>query len=185
MQDLSLHVLDIVENSIAAGARRIKITIIEDTGRNKLTLTIQDNGVGMDKKIMTKALDPFFSTKKTRRIGLGLSMLAQATKEANGDFHMKSKKGKGTTITATFVHDHIDRKPIGDMTETLITLIATQGRHVDFSYEHRKNNYAVIFDTKTIKQDLNDIPLNNPEVIKYLRDNLKKQIKKLDERSNK
>ncbi len=185
MQDLSLHVLDIVENSIAAGAEKIKISINEDTARNKLILTIQDNGMGMDKKTLTRALDPFFSTKKTRRIGLGLSMLAQATKEANGSFHIKSKKGKGTTITATFMHDHIDRKPIGDMTKTLMTLVATQGLDVDFLYKHHKNNYTFIFDTKTIKKDLKDIPLNNSEVIKYLRNNLKKEFKKLDERSNK
>ncbi len=127
MQDLSLHVLDIVENSIAAGAKNIKITISENIEKDVLTLTIQDNGQGIDKKTLDKVIDPFYSTKKIRRIGLGLSMLAQATKEANGNFHIKSKKGKGTTITATFVHSHIDRKPVGDMTETLITLIAAQG----------------------------------------------------------
>ncbi|MGB3339992.1 MAG: ATP-binding protein [bacterium] len=184
MQDLSLHVLDIVENSITAGAKNIKIIINENTGKDKLTLKIQDNGMGMDTKTMTKALDPFFSTKKTRRIGLGLSMLSQAAKEANGDFLITSKKGKGTTITATFMRSHIDRKPIGDMAETLITLVATQGLNVDFLYEHRKNNHGFVFDTKMIKEELKDIPLNNSEVINHLRKNLKEEFKKLDERSN-
>ena len=185
MQDLSLHILDIVENSIAAGAKNIRIIVHENLSKDTLTLKIQDNGMGMDKKTVNKALDPFFSTKKTRRIGLGLSMLSQAAKEAEGDFHIISKKGKGTTITATFIHSHIDRKPFGDMVETLITLIATQGLKVDFLYEHRKNNHGFVFDTKSIKKELKDIPLNNMEVINYLRDNLKKEFRKLDERSNK
>lgn len=183
MQDLSLHVLDIVENSIAAGAKNIKITINENIGKDTLTLKIQDNGAGMDKKTLTKALDPFYSTKTVRRIGLGLSMLAQATKEAKGNFQIKSKTGKGTTITATFMYSHIDRKPLGDMTETLITLIAAQGLNVDFIYEHHKNDHGFIFNTATIKKDLKDIPLNNIEVIDYLREKLKEEFKKLGERS--
>ncbi len=179
MRDLSLHVLDIVENSIAAGAKNIKIIINENIEKDVLTLTIQDNGKGIDKKTLDKVIDPFYSTKKIRRIGLGLSMLAQATKEADGSFNIESQKGKGTAITATFVYSHIDRKPIGDMAETLITLVATQGLNVDFIYEHHKNSHGFIFDTKSIKQELKDLPLNDPEVINHLRRNLNEELEKL------
>lgn len=185
MQDISLHVLDIVENSIAAGAKNIKIIVHENISKDTMTLKIQDNGMGMDKKTLSRALDPFFSTKKTRRIGLGLSMLVQATREAGGNFKITSKKGKGTTITAMFMHSHIDRKPLGDMAETLITLVAAQGLKVDFMYEHRKNNDGFVFDTKEIKKELKDIPLNNSEVINHLRDSLRKEFEKLEERSTK
>ena len=185
MQDLSLHVLDIVENSIAAGAGNIKIIIDENIKKDVLTLEIQDDGAGIDTENLTKVLDPFYTTKKVRRIGLGLSMLAQAAKEANGTFHINSQKGKGTTVTATFVYSHIDRKPIGDMTETLITLIAAKGVDVDFIYEHHRNGHGFIFDTKTIGNELKDLPLNNPEVINYLRNTLIEEFEKIEERSNK
>jgi anti-sigma regulatory factor (Ser/Thr protein kinase) len=184
MQDLSLHVLDIVENSIAAGAKNIKITINENIEEDVLTLTIQDNGKGIDKKMLDKVIDPFYSTKKIRRIGLGLSMLAQATKEADGSFNIESQKGKGTAITATFVHSHIDRKPIGNMADTLISLVVAKGMDVDFIYEHHRNGQGFIFDTKTIKNELKDLPLDDPEVITYLRNTLIEEFGKIEERSN-
>jgi anti-sigma regulatory factor (Ser/Thr protein kinase) len=179
MQDLSLHILDIVENSIDAGATRIEIAINEDTRKNILTLTIKDNGKGMNKKTLRKVLDPFFTTKKTRRIGLGLSMLAQATKEADGSFDIQSKKEKGTAVTATFVYNHIDRKPIGDMTETIISLIATRGHDIDFIYKHNKNSNGFTFDTRYIKKKLNTISINDSEVLNSLRQELQKQLKSI------
>ncbi len=179
MQDLSLHILDIVENSIDAGAKEIEIIIKENIKQNLLVLKIKDNGKGMDKNTVAKALDPFYTTKKTRRVGLGLSMLAQAAKEAEGSFNIKSKKGKGTTVTAKFVHDHIDRKPIGNMAETIIALIAGKGTKVDFIYEHHKNNKNFAFDTRIIKNELNDVPINNAEVLNILRENIIKELKRI------
>lgn len=184
MQDLSLHVLDIVENSIAAGAGNIKIIIDENIKEDVLTLKIQDDGAGIDTESLTKVLDPFYSTKKIRRIGLGLSMLAQATKEADGSFNIESQKGKGTAIIATFVYSHIDRKPIGNMVDTLISLVVAKGMDVDFIYEHHRNSHGFIFDTRTIKNELKDLPLNDPEVITYLRKTLIEEFEKIEERSN-
>ncbi|OGC40667.1 hypothetical protein A2Y85_00635 [candidate division WOR-3 bacterium RBG_13_43_14] len=184
MKDLSLHILDIVENSIAAGAKNIKITIDEDTKKDLLILKIQDDGKGMNKKTLSKALDPFFTTKKVRRIGLGLSMLAQATRETGGSIDIKSKKGEGACITAIFVYSHIDRKPLGDITETLISLIATRGFDIDFIYKHYKNKHGFIFDTKVIKKKLKDVPVYNTLVINYLKNNLTKEFEKLKKRSN-
>ncbi len=182
LQDLSLHILDIVENSIDAGAKKIEIIIKENVKQNMLVLKIKDNGKGMDKNTIAKALDPFYTTKKTRRIGLGLSMLAQATKEADGTFQIKSQKGKGTTVIAKFVYDHIDRKPIGNMTETIIALIAGKGMDVDFIYEHHKNSHGFVFDTRTIKKEIKDIPINNGEVLNILRENIIKELKRIGAR---
>ena len=186
MQDLSLHVLDIVENSIAAGAGNIKIIIDENIKKDVLTLEIQDDGAGIDTESLTKVLDPFYTTKEVRKgIGLGLSMLAQATKEADGSFNIESQKGKGTAIIATFIYSHIDRKPIGNMVDTLISLVVAKGADVDFIYEHHRNGHGFIFDTRTIKNELKDLPLNDPEVIIYLRNTLIEEFEKIEERSNK
>lgn len=179
MQDLSLHVLDIVENSIDAGAKKIEIIIEENTKKNMLVLKIKDNGKGMAKKTLSKVLDPFYTTKKTRRIGLGLSMLAQATREAEGSFDIKSKKGKGTKITAKFTYNHIDRKPIGDMAETLIVLIASNGLNIDFVYKHIKNGRDFVFDTKYLKKELNDVLITNSEILSLLRKKILSEIKRI------
>ncbi len=142
MEDLSLHTLDIAENAIRAGARKIEIGIFEDIEGNLLSIRIKDDGVGMDEETLKKALDPFFTTKRNRRIGLGLSMLAQAAKEAGGDIKLDSKSGKGTDVLVTFRYDHLDRKPLGDMNETMATLIAGHPE-VHFIYEHKKNGETV------------------------------------------
>ncbi len=142
MEDLSLHTLDVAENAIRAGARKIEIGIFEDIEGNLLSIRIKDDGVGMDEETLEKALDPFFTTKRNRRIGLGLSMLAQAAKEAGGDIKLDSKIGKGTDVLATFRYDHLDRKPLGDMNETMATLIAGHPE-VRFIYEHKKNGETV------------------------------------------
>ena len=99
MEDLSLHVLDIVENSVAAGADEIKIKITEDSKKDVLSLEVIDNGSGMDGETTKKALDPFYTTKTVRRFGFGLSLLSEAAKTANGSFYIESKKGEGTTFT--------------------------------------------------------------------------------------
>ena len=179
MQDLSLHILDIVENSINAGAKRIEIIIEENTKKNMFVLRIKDNGKGMDKKTLAKVLDPFYTTKKTKRIGLGLSMLAQATREAEGTFNIKSKKGQGTTIIAKFVYNHIDRKPIGNMAETMIALIASNGLNIDFIYAHSKNGQGFVFDTKYFKKELKDLSINDPEVLSLLRKRISGGLKKI------
>lgn len=177
MKDLSLHILDIVENSIDAGATKIEITVEEKIKQNILLLKIKDNGKGMDKEIVKKVLDPFYTTRNTRRIGLGLPMLAQATKEAEGSIDIKSKKEKGTTIIAKFVYDHIDRKPFGNMPETIINLIASKGLQIDIIYKHCKNENCFIFNSIEIKKRLEDVVINNPEVLSFLKKEIQKGLK--------
>jgi anti-sigma regulatory factor (Ser/Thr protein kinase) len=142
MQDLSLHILDIVENSITASASRIKILIVEDTPRDLLSLEITDNGQGMDPEVRRGALDPFFTTRSTRRVGLGLPLLAQAARESGGTLEIASEPGRGTTVKATFQLSHPDRKPLGDVAETLRTILC--GRpELDLQFEYQRDSRVV------------------------------------------
>jgi len=168
VQDLSLHILDIVENSLAAGAQRVEIRIEEDLQSDRMTIEIIDDGSGMDEEMMRKALDPFFTTKTTRRVGLGLPLLAEACRMSNGQLYLQSCPGKGTAVKAIFQHSHIDRKPLGNMGDTLITLIIGHPE-VDLFYEHRKEGAHFSLDTREIKADLGAVPLNAPPVISALR----------------
>jgi len=147
MEDLSLHILDIAENSICASAKRIEIRIDEDQAKDMLTIEIKDDGKGMDEQTLQKSLDPFFTTRKTRRVGLGLSLLAQAARDSDGGIELNSGSGKGTTVKATFRFSHPDRRPIGDILETMRTLVAGYPE-VAFLYEHNRNGSVYRFDTR-------------------------------------
>ena len=155
MEDLSLHILDVVENSIRALAKRIEIRIEENIEKDRLTIEIEDNGQGMDEETLKKALDPFFTTKATRRVGLGLPLLQQAARETGGKLEISSEVGKKTRIRATFQYSHPDRKPLGDIKETLLTLAAGYPE-VDFVYEHKRGDTTYRWDTKEIKDKKND-----------------------------
>jgi anti-sigma regulatory factor (Ser/Thr protein kinase) len=142
MQDLSLHILDILENSIAASASRIEIELEEDTRRDLLCLEIRDNGRGMDAQTRKRALDPFFTTKTTRRVGLGLPLLAQAARESGGTLQIASQPGQGTLVKAVFQLSHPDRKPLGDIAETLRTILS--GRpELDLQFQYKRDSEVV------------------------------------------
>lgn len=172
MEDLSLHILDIVENSVAARADKIEIRLTEDKKKDLLSVEIIDNGIGMDKETQKKALDPFFTSKTVRRFGLGLPLLSEAAKAANGHLSIKSKKGEGTKIKADFQYSHIDRKPLGDIDQTIITLIIGNPE-IDLIYIHKKNSHEYSLDTRKIKAQLKDVPLNSPDGIRMIKKNLK------------
>ncbi len=171
MEDLSLHILDIAENSITAGADRIKIRIVEDIKKNLLLLEISDNGRGMDREMLEHARDPFHTTRTTRRVGMGIPLLAQAARESMGDIDIKTEEGKGTTVTATFRYDHIDRKPLGDIAQTMAVLIASNP-DIDFIFEHERNGRTYLLDTSEIKRELDGVPVTTPEVIKIIKDDI-------------
>lgn len=149
MEDLSLHILDIAENSVRAGAKNINIELIENTRADILTLTIADDGCGMDGETLKKAISPFFSTKG-KRIGLGLSLLHQSAIEASGDFSIESEPNKGTKVIASFRLSHIDRKPLGNIKETLKALIIANPE-IRFVYKYRKGKKTLFFDTKEVR----------------------------------
>ena len=171
MEDFSLHILDIVENSIRAEASTIKIEITEDSRENIFMLKITDNGKGMDENMRKRIDDPFFTTKSCRTFGLGIPLLAQAAKECNGDLQITTREGEGSSIKAVFQHDHIDRKPLGNMEKTMTVLIATNPE-IDFILEHKINDSSYTLDTADIKKDLDGIPINNPHVIKIIKNDI-------------
>lgn len=171
MLELSLHILDMVENSIRAAANLVRIAVEEDPAANRYVLQITDNGSGMSEEVRKKALDPFFTSKKVRRVGLGLPMLAEAAERTGGSFLLESETGKGTRVRAEFGFDHIDRQPLGKITGTLIALVIGNPQ-MDFIYEHKKNGRAYLFDTREIKEQLEDVPINHPEVLRFLRENI-------------
>jgi len=176
MEDLSLHILDIVENSVAARADKIEIRVSEDEKEDLLSVEVIDNGIGMDKNTTKKALDPFYTSRTVRRFGFGLPLLSEAAKAANGHLSIKSKKGEGTRIKADFQYSHIDRKPLGDMGQTIITLVIGNPE-IDLIYVHKKNSYKYSLDTRKIKARLKETPLNSPAGIRMIREDLKKDTK--------
>jgi hypothetical protein len=172
MEDISLHILDIVENSVAASADKIEIRITEDIKQDLLTVEVIDNGVGMDDDTQKKVLDPFYTSKTVRRFGLGLPLLSEAAKAANGKLSILSKKGEGTQIKADFQHSHIDRQPLGDMGQTIITLVMGNPE-IDMIYVHKKNDHEKRFDTREIKNQLKELPINSLQGIRKIKEKLK------------
>jgi len=170
-----LHILDIAENSIAAGATLIRIDVTSDAVKDLLSLEVEDNGRGVSDEVLQKILDPFYSTRKTRKIGLGLSLLAQAAEEAGGGIKVTSKEGSGTLVSAHFKYNHIDRKPLGNLAETFAVLIAGNP-DIDFLICCSDNGKEFSFDTREIRPELEGIPLNAPDVISLIRQHLKESL---------
>jgi len=178
MKELALHILDIAQNSIAAGATQIKIEINEAVELNLLEITISDNGHGMDEVELKKAIDPFYTSRTTRRVGLGLSLLKLAAEQCEGDLTITSEKGVGTVVKVTFKHNHIDRVPLGNITDTLITLIHANA-NIDYLYIHYYNSKKIYFDTREIKEVLKEVEITNIQVLSWLRQQIDYELKEL------
>ena len=173
MEDLSLHVLDIAENSIAAGAKHVEIRVQENHRKDLLSIEITDDGCGMRGDMLQKATDPFFTTRTTRRVGLGLSLFEQAAKAAGGEFKIVSSPGVGTKVTGVFQYSHVDRQPLGDMEQTLLALIVGNPQ-IELTYLHQNDDSQVSFSTGEIQAQLGDMPINSPQGISAVRKSLQK-----------
>lgn len=178
MLELSLHILDVLQNALEAGASRIELVIEEDLSRDLLRITATDNGRGMDRAMLERARDPFFTTRSTRRVGLGIPLFAAAAEHCNGGLTIESVVGKGTTIMATFQHSHVDRAPLGNMVTTLLSVILGR-EQIDLHYRHRVNERSFDFDTDEIKARLGDVPLSHPLVRNWLKDYLEEGLNAL------
>jgi len=176
--ELSLHILDIVENSTRAGASIVNIDITEDTAKDILSLDIRDNGSGMSEDVLKKVTDPFFTTKTVRNVGLGLPMLAQAAERTEGKFIIESKGGEGTRVAVEFKLSHIDRQPLGDISGTMVTLIAGDP-DIEFIYRHHRNGQSYSLDTREIKKEIEDIPINHVDVLNFIRDHITEGLKEI------
>ena len=179
MKDLSLHILDIVQNSVYAGASEVEISIQENQDSDEMLLLIKDNGQGMSEEILTRVTDPYYTTRTTRKVGLGIPLLKQNAEQAGGSFKIKSAPGRGTEINAVFGFSHLDRPPKGDLAG-VISMLAGMNPEMDFIYRHVTGNEEYVFDTKEIKEVLEDVSLREPSVISYLKEMIEENLKELE-----
>lgn len=182
MKEISLNILDIAENSVKAKATLTEISILEDS--EALTLTITDDGCGMDENTVKSVTDPFYTTRTTRKVGMGIPLLKLACEQTGGALTITSKVADGidsthgTTVQALFFKNHIDFTPLGDVISSIVTLI--QGHpDTDFLFTHRTGGGEVSLDTRELRQVLEDVPLDTYEVILWIRENLKEQYSEL------
>ena len=182
MKELSLHILDIIQNSISANASLITIGIEEDDEKDTLSIEITDDGMGMDREMLEKVTDPFITSRKSRRVGLGIPLFKAAAERCNGYFSIDSTPGQGTTVLATFQKSHIDRAPLGNIAESIAICIHGNEK-VDYYYKHVYNEKIFTFDTKEIRNVIGEIPIISIEVItwikKYIEDGLDELYSKL------
>lgn len=178
MNDLSLHILDIVQNSISAGASMITIVVDENISGDKLLISVEDNGKGMSEEKVSKLSDPFFTSRTTRKVGLGIPLLKHSAMQSGGDVKITSQEGKGTLVEAWFLHSNIDRPPLGDVANAVILLVSANP-DLDFKFIYKYNQEEYIFDTIEIKEVLEGVSLNNPSIIKYLTEMVNENIKLL------
>ena len=172
MRELSMHILDIAQNSIAADATLIEINVIADTASDILQIAIKDNGAGMSPEIICAVQDPFLTTCATHRVGQGIPMFAQAARACDGDIKVQSAQKIGTFVEATFRFSHIDRAPLGDIASTLIALISVNP-DIDFRYRQVVDSHEFILDTREVKSKLDVVPINENAVIKWMANTFK------------
>lgn len=178
MKDLSSHILDIVQNSIRAKATLIGINVEEHPEHNELKITISDDGRGMTKEEAERASDPFYTSRTTRKVGLGLSLLKQNAEMTGGSFGLESEPGKGTKVTATFGLNHLDRPEMGDLTGTLLLLIGSPGGP-EYVFQHQTPSGIFKLDTREIRQILENVPFTNPEVRKFLKEMIQENLEQI------
>lgn len=173
MRELALNILDIVENSVKAEADNVLISIVAED--NLLTIVIKDDGKGMDKDFLERVTDPFTTTRTTRKVGMGIPLFKMAAEMAGGEFSITSEKGVGTKVKATFQRDHIDRVPLGNMAETMVTLL-NDDFPTDYLLRVVVDGQQFEFDTKELREQLDGVPVNEPEILLFVKDMINENI---------
>ena len=171
MPEISLNVLDVAENSTRAGASLVQITVKADTVQDRLSVIIADDGCGMTPEQVAQVTDPFFTSRTTRKVGLGVPFFKYAAESTGGCFTIESEVGVGTTVTAIFTMSHIDRMPLGDITSTIHTL-AVYHPETDFLYRYCYNDRSFELDTRQFREVLGGVPFDTPEISEYIKDYL-------------
>lgn len=178
MREISLHILDIVQNSISAGASLVSISVCENTESDSFKVIISDNGKGMDSDMVKKVTDPFTTSRSTRKVGLGIPLFKLAAENTGGSFRISSEVGQGTEVCADFVRSSIDRQPLGDISGTLLGLF-TSYEDTDFLYRHTVDERSFEADTRELKRVLGGISFSEPSVFKWLSEYLSEGEKEL------
>lgn len=183
MREIALHLLDIAENSAAADSHNISIEVHEDLFQDLLVASLTDDGRGMDTETARNVQDPFYTTRTTRKVGLGIPLLKLAAEQADGSFRLESEPGKGTKVEAVFRHSNIDRMPLGDLSSTFLTaLIAHPTVHWVFGYRVTDNtgtSQEFVLDDEELKSELGDLSLTEPEILTFVRGMIEEGIEAL------
>ena len=180
MRELSLNVLDIAQNSISANASLVEIELIENSTDHNLLIGIYDNGKGMTPEQVESVRDPFFTTRTTRKVGMGIPLFKFAAEMTGGKLEIESEVGVGTKVRAYFKTDHLDFTPVGDMTSTMISLI-TMNLHIDFLYRRKIDGREFTVDTRQLKEILGDVPLSEPGIAMWITQYINENTKQLME----
>ena len=176
MRDLSLHLMDMIQNSITAKATRISILICADRESDLLEMEVKDNGIGMESDSLKNVVNPFTTTRDTRRVGLGIPLLEASANRASGELKITSEKFVGTTVKASFKISHIDRIPLGDLAQTMEgIIIARPDIEYDLTLDNKKERFN--FNSSDIKRRLGEVPITNFEVIKWIGEYLNDGVK--------
>ena len=162
-----MHILDIIQNSLSAGASIIELEVWESIVNNLLTIKIKDNGKGMSPEQVAKVTDPFFTSRTTRKVGMGLPLYKQSAEQSGGKLIIESEVGVGTTVTATFGHDPVDRPPMGALANAVVLMMSANPNHqFRFTYSYNDQSYSI--DTQEINQALDGLPIHDVHVIKMI-----------------
>ena len=178
MRELALHLLDIAENSVAAQARNITLTVIENFATDRLHMSVADDGKGMDAEMIERVVDPFVTSRTTRKVGLGIPLLKEAAEACNGFLKITSTVGKGTTLVVEFQLSHIDRMPLGNLPDTILSLVIAYPQ-IHWQFHYQVNDQKFDFDDQLIKETLDGVPLTEPDVLAYLRELLQTGVSEI------
>ena len=175
MRDLSLHILDLMQNSIRAQATVVSLSVLLDE-QGILSIIIEDDGTGMSEELLSRVMSPFATTRTTRKVGLGIPMMAENCRLAGGDLRLESTLGKGTKLTATLDTSSIDCLPLGDLPGTVTTLVTMNPDRPEFTLHCASPKGEMQFDTREIREALQGVPLNEPEIAAWMQESLREEI---------
>jgi hypothetical protein len=175
LRELSLHILDIAENSIQAKAKKIEVSVFEDSAFDRLRITIKDDGHGMSIEKLNRISDPFVTSRTTRKVGLGIPFLKEAAEACNGFLRVNSIEGEGTTLEVEFQRSHIDRMPLGDLSGTFLTLLVGYPQ-IHWAFRYQNDHKEFLLDDQDLKKELSGIPLSDATVLAYLKKTLDEGI---------
>ena len=173
MREIALHLLDIAENSVAAESQNISIHVHEDLFHDRFSASVIDDGRGMDAETTQRVQDPFYTTRTTRAVGLGIPLLKLAAEMAEGSFSLQSEPGRGAWVEAEFRHSHIDRMPLGDLASTFLTVLISRPE-IDWTFTYQvtekdSQSRDFVFESAELKSELQDVSLTEPEVLMFVR----------------
>ncbi len=178
MAELCLHIIDVVQNSTAADAENVKIQLKDSQKEDLILIAVTDDGCGMDQQTLENVQNPFYTTKSGKKVGLGIPLLKAGSFDCDGSFHMQSTPGQGTNVSSTFKRSHIDTPPVGDVNDTIFTLIVgTDQCNIEFDYTTDKGAFCISI--AEVKDQVGDVPLTHPEIIGFLREYISTNVQQL------